>query len=158
MTRLLMILLIISALLGCSTASNDNVTGHTGDQPPQAVIQIANNSYETILGTYCWSSNNQSTCVDKAGPAELLHDVNPVTVEPGAEITFVMNYNPQPNQVYVEQFSDGEHMEVAIIDNTFHAPVQKGVYYYSYGVWWMDENKENVSNGDAFYNFVIEVK
>lgn len=43
--------------------------------------------------------------------------------------------------------------EVAVKDNTFQAPIQKGTYYYSYGVWWMDEKEANVAHGDAFYYF-----
>jgi len=38
------------------------------------------------------------------------------------------------------------------------APSKAGTYYYSYSVWWMDESQKNVSNGDASYAFVLEVK
>lgn len=49
-------------------------------------------------------------------------------------------------------------MEIEVNDQKFTAPDEKGIYYYSYGVWWMDEKEENVSNGDASYVFVLEVK
>jgi len=48
--------------------------------------------------------------------------------------------------------------EVLIEENSYIAPIRKGTYYYSYGVWWMDDKEENVSHGDAFYAFVLEVK
>lgn len=32
------------------------------------------------------------------------------------------------------------------------------VKVYDYGVWWMDEKEENLSKGDAFYAFVLEVE
>ena len=50
-----------------------------------------------------------------------------------------------------------KELEVVVKDNHFTAPTQKGVYYYSYGVWWMDGKEENLSHGDAFYAFVLEV-
>ncbi|WP_251513244.1 hypothetical protein [Oceanobacillus luteolus] len=70
----------------------------------------------------------------------------------------MMNYEPKPNEFHVLQVSESDEAEVSVKDNSFSAPLQNGIYYYSYGVWWMDEQEENVSNGDAFYNFVIEVE
>ncbi|WP_410895114.1 hypothetical protein [Neobacillus sp. 204] len=61
-------------------------------------------------------------------------------------------------QIHVVQISNNKVSEVEVKDNYFSAPTQKGVYYYSYGVWWMDENEKNLSHSDAFYAFVLEVK
>ncbi|WP_238162405.1 hypothetical protein [Cohnella sp. AR92] len=69
----------------------------------------------------------------------------------------MMDYDPLPNQVHVTMSKDGRPTEVEVENNTIKAPAAEGTYYYSYGVWWMDENRENVSNGDAFYSFVIKV-
>ncbi|RUT35832.1 GNAT family N-acetyltransferase [Paenibacillus zeisoli] len=104
------------------------------------------------------SSENQSTCVDSIGPVELLKNEKPIAVAPGAVIKFVMNYEPLPNKSSVEQFTkDQQITQVAVNNDAFQAPIQKGTYYYSFGVWWMDEKKTNVAHGDAFYNFVLEV-
>lgn len=105
--------------------------------------------YETKLGTYCWDSKNQSRCVDTIGPVELLKGENPVTVQPGEVITFVMNYEPQPNKHHVNQIYEDISEKVEVKENSFHAPTQKGTYFYSYGVWWMDEHVENLSHGDS---------
>lgn len=96
--------------------------------------------------------------MDTSGPTELLKGESPIFVHPGAAITFIMDYDPHPNQLHVEQFTADQHSEVQVTDNTLQAPVQKGIYYYSYGVWWMDEKEANVAHGDAFYSIVIEVK
>ncbi|MEH7442563.1 hypothetical protein V7201_09585 [Bacillus sp. JJ1122] len=126
--------------------------------PPKAFIEVANERYETILGTYCWSSAGQAKCVDKTGPVELLEGSEPIEVNPGESITLIMEYEPKPNKIHVLHISNNEETEVKVSNNHFSAPTQKGTYYYSYGARWMDEKKENVSNGDASYVFAIEVK
>lgn len=135
-------------LLGCSKGVLSE------DKPPETFVEVENERYETILGTYCWGT----TCVDTVGPIEMLEDKEPITVKPGATIAFVMDFEPKPNVVHVSQFTESEQVEVAVEDNHFSAPTAKGVYYYSYGVWWMDEEEENLSHGDAFYAFALEVK
>ncbi len=138
-------------LLGCSKG----VT--LEEKPPNALLKINNETYETTLGTYCWNGEGVSTCVDTAGPVELLEGKQPIKVKPGENITFVMDYNPKPNEFYVLQIHDNEEHAIEVKDNSFSAPAQKGVYYYSYGVWWMDEKVEHLSHGDAFYAFALEV-
>ncbi len=130
-------------LTGCGKGTTEEFTGN---QPPNAEIQIGDEVYETKLGTYCWSSR----CVDSIGPVEFLKNEKPITVPPGAVIKFVMDYEPLPNKSFVEQITEDKKItEVAVNDSTFQAPIQKGTYYYSYGVWWMDEKEANVAHGDA---------
>ncbi|MEH7236804.1 hypothetical protein [Bacillus sp. JJ1562] len=142
---------ILITLAGCG---GNNSSKLTGSKPPETNIQIGNETYPTVLGTYCWSS----TCVDTAGPEALLEGKEPIVVHPGEEITLVMDYEPMPNEVHVAYYTGDNETEVKVENHRFTAPEEKGVYYYSYGVWWMDEKEENVSNGDAFYAFALEVK
>jgi hypothetical protein len=137
-------------LLGCTTKNNEM----TGGRPPKAMLHIGNIEYETKLGTYCW----KATCVDTVGPVELLKDQKPIKVNTKDEITFVMDYQPKPNEFHLEQSNGGIQTEVELKDDRFTAPAQKGTYYYSYGVWWMDDKVAHLSHGDAFYAFVLEVK
>lgn len=152
MSKLVGILLIGCLLIGCS--NNEPLSG---SEPPEARIQIGDTSYETVLGTYCWDGIGESTCVDTAGPKELLAGKEPIKVKSGDVITFIMDYEPKPNEFHVMQISDNGEQEIKVENNWFTAPKEKGIYYYSYGVWWMDEEQEHVSHGDAFYNFVLEV-
>ncbi|MGN4126051.1 hypothetical protein ACMGD3_13730 [Lysinibacillus sphaericus] len=70
----------------------------------------------------------------------------------------MMDYEPQSREIHLSEYSENKILvDIAVKDNHFTAPIQKGIYYYSYGVWWMKEKVENVSNGDAFYAFVLEV-
>ncbi|PLR76304.1 hypothetical protein CU633_16555 [Bacillus sp. V3-13] len=138
-------------LAGCS---ND---GMVGDKPPKAMIEIGTETYETTLGSYCWNGKGKSICVDTAGPIELLKGKQPINVTAGEEVKFVMNYKPQPTEVHVTQIHENEETEVIVKDNRFPAPAEKGIYYYAYSVWWMDEKEAYLSHGDAFYAFVLQV-
>jgi hypothetical protein len=150
--RLLILVIFIGLILiGCSNE------GLSGGKPPKAFVEIDNERFETTLGTYCWQGGGKGTCIDTAGPIELLEGKKPIQVKPGENLTFVMDYEPKPNEFHVVQMSENKETEVVVKDNHFTAPTQKGVYYYSYGVWWMDEKEENLSHGDAFYAFVLEV-
>lgn len=140
-----LVFLVGFALIGCSSHEMK------GNKPPKAEIQVASNSYGTILGTYCWKTE----CVDTVGPEEILQGQEPIKVKPGENITFVMNYEPKPNKFHVLQIGENKEVGINVKDNRFEAPMQAGIYYYSYGVWWTDDKRENVSRGDAFYNFVI---
>jgi hypothetical protein len=144
---------ILFALTSCSTSGK-----LSGSKPPETFIKIGTETYATTLGTYCWSSTFQSVCVDTAGPVELLEGKKPIEVAPGEEITFVMDYEPQPNEIHVSYFKEDVETEVEVKNHRFTAPEEKGVYYYAYSVWWLDEKEEHVSKGDAFYAFALEVK
>lgn len=143
-------------LIGCS--NNDLNNKLSGEKPPKTLIEIENETYETELGSYCWGEFQKDICVDKDGPVELLKGKVPIKVKPGEKISFLMNYEPQPNKINVIQIKEKKESNVVVKDNQIKAPVEKGVYYYSYGVWWMNEKELNVSHGDALYAFVLEVK
>ena len=144
---LILFVLINFTLTGCST------DGISGEKPPKVNITVGNENFETKLGTYCWTSG----CVDTIGPVELLEGKSPIQVNAGEKISFLMEYEPKPNAFHLIQIRESNESEVLIEKNSFFAPTQKGVYTYSYGVWWIDDKKENVSHGDAFYAFVLEV-
>lgn len=145
---LLIFVIIGLTLAGCSTEKL------SGANPPKVYIKIGNEKYETKLGTYCW----KGTCIDTFGPVEMLKGKEPISVKPGEMITFIMDYEPKPNEIHVTQTQNEIETIVPINENRVTAPLVEGVYYYSYGVWWMDEEEKNLSHGDAFYAFVIEVK
>ena len=158
--------LFIALILGACGVSNDKRadTILSGDKPPNVVVKINGEKYETVLGTYCWeisSTGDKKTgeCVDTAGPVDLLKDKEPIIITAGEEVTLNMDYTPKPNEMHLSQVkSDNDEMEIEVKDNQFIAPNEKGIYFYSYGVWWMDEEDKDLSHGDAFYAFSLEVK
>jgi hypothetical protein len=147
------ILFFILILTGCST-----INGLKGKKPPKTIVQVENQTYDTKLGTYCWQSKGQGECVDTAGPVELLDGKKPIEVKPGDPVKIKMNYNPKPNEIHLTQINNNKESEILLVKNQFTAPINKGVYYYSYGVWWMDKKDEHTSHGDASYVFALEVK
>lgn len=150
MKRLLYLVVILGGLFltGCSNAEIP------GSEPPEVFVKIGNEKFETKLGSYCW----KGTCADTAGPIELLKEKEPVSVKPGERISFVMEYEPIPNEIHLDEFRNNGEKEIELNENTFTAPTTAGTYYYAYQTWWMNEKEANVSNGDAFYAFAIEVK
>lgn len=144
----ILVVLLVLIIGGCSKE------GMSGEKPPEVYIVIDDEKFETKLGTYCWTGG----CADTVGPEELLKEKEPIEVIPGEKITLIMDYEPKPSEFYLNQINRNIESEVFIEENGFTAPIQKGIYYYSYGVWWMDEKKDNLSHGDAFYAFALEVK
>ncbi|WP_254052828.1 hypothetical protein [Bacillus sp. V59.32b] len=148
-TRLVGVLVFVFFLLmGCSDDAM------TGEKPPKGMIVIGDESYQTEPGSYCW----KGTCADTAGSVELLKGKVPIEVKPNEEVRFVIDYEPKPNKFHLIQTSGGKQTEIAVTENRFVVPKEKGIYYYDYGVWWMDDEEEHLSHGDAFYAFVLEVE
>lgn len=146
-TVVVVILLSVFIFSGCNN-------GLSGSKPPVVSIKIDNKEYDTKLGTYCWNGN----CVDTVGPVELLNDKAPVQVHAGEQITLNMEYTPKPNEIYLSQINNDSEMEIKLNHSQFIVPDKKGTYFYVYSVRWLDEEDENLSHGDAFYAFVLEVK
>ena len=147
---LLLVLFLGIGLTGCSSEAKSML----GEKPPKTVVEIGNDTHATVLGSYCW----KAMCADTVGPHKLLGGKDPIKVNPGEKITIVMDYNPQPNEVYVGKMdNENDDTEVKFENNRFTAPTEKGVYYYIYSVSWMDEKEANLSHGHAYYAFVIEV-
>jgi hypothetical protein len=146
------VIMILFTLMGCS---NEKVSVPKADsgKPPTVFVKIGDETHKTTLGTYCW----KATCVDTLGPRELLKGKKPINVKPGETISLVMDYKPKPTEFHVVQMNENKQIGVMVIDNQFTAPAQKGTYYYSYGVQWMDKKKPHVSNDDAEYAFALEV-
>ncbi len=151
------IILIAATITGCSK-DEGSTSEMTGSKPPTAMIKIGEETFSTKLGSYCWTVRNKSTCVDKAGPVELLKNEKPIQVNAAEEVTFEMDYEPKPNEFHVIQINEGKETEVIVNDHHFTTPTNKGIYFYSYAVWWMDEKEVHVSNGDASYVFALEVR
>lgn len=141
-------------LVACSISNN----GMDGDGPPNAEIKVGVHSFETTLGSYCWEGDGSGKCVDKVGPKELLKGKTPIKVKPGEKITLTVKYEPKPNEFHVLQISKNGQKEIKVDNNNFTAPMKKGTFYYSYGVWWIDDKIDHVSHGSASYAFVIKVE
>ena len=145
MKKFLFILLVLLGftIMGCSKEEL------SGESPPIVYIKIGDEKFETKLGTYCWTRG----CVDM-----VITENEPIRVKSGEKITLIMDYEPKPNEFYLSQVIGNNKSEIFVKENVFSAPTEKGIYNYTYGVWWMDEEEENKSHGDAFYEFALDVE
>ena len=149
MRKLLFFALFIGVLLsGC------NQETVFSSKPPNMYIEVDGEQYETKLGTYCWTKG----CVDTVGPQELLQGKEPIQVTASEKITLQLQGDLKNTEFHLALASGEAYKEVPLEEYTFLAPIEPGMYYYSAGVWWKDPKEENVSKGDAFYAFVIEVQ
>lgn len=146
-TVVVVILLSVCIFSGCNNELS-------GSKPPSVSIKTNNKQHDTQLGTYCWNGG----CVDTVGPVELLKEKEPIQVKTGEQITLNMDYTPKPNEIHLSQLENDGEVEIEVNHNQFIAPDEKGIYFYAYSVWWIDEEDENLSHGDAFYAFALEVK
>lgn len=149
MAKWLISISLMILLLGC--VDKPDAKPH-GANPPDVTVQVGDRTFATKLGTYCWGR-----CVDMVGAAQLLEGREPIRVNPNQEVSLTMAYEPKPNQFHLMQESGSGQTEIPLSGNTFKAPALPGLYYYTYSVWWMDEHRANVSNGDASYVFALEV-
>lgn len=88
----------------------------------------------------------------------MLKTEQPIKVKANESLSLVIKYKRQPNEKHMAQIQNSHEVEIPLKKNKLKAPSESGTYYYSYSVWWMDESQKNVSNGDASYAFVLEVK
>lgn len=152
MKKWLVLAFVMLNLVGC--LDNNAVVG---EKPPKVLIEVGNELYETKLGEYCWGNNKATTCVDIAGPVELLKDKKPIDVQPGEKVTIVMDYEPKPNEMHVTQFNENIETDIILSNNQFTVPEENGIYYYAYNAGWTDEKDATVSKGNVLYAFVLEV-
>ena len=141
---------ILFILAGCNA-----VTGTVDPEkmnPPDVVVKINGDTYETVRGSFCWSNNRQGVCEEYAGSVELLADKEPIVAAPGEEVTIDIPNGVVPYEYSVD-FSltnQYENHVILAVDHKFTAPKEEGLYYFSYFARW--KNK-----GNAFYAFLIEV-
>ncbi|MED4053480.1 hypothetical protein P4654_04930 [Niallia taxi] len=143
----LLLLSFFLLLTGCSNLL-------VGDKPPPFYIVMDGVQHETKLGSYCWKNG---ICSDVSGVLDLLENEPPISVKPNEPIQFKLELKPS-----VVSFAQVEHnnkqLEVPITNNEIKAPADKGIYYYAYSCWWMDEKEKDTSLGDAYYAFAIKVE
>src|SRR5690625_2754896 len=128
-------------LFGCSYGKVEQSPVLSGSQPPEVKLKIGNNTYDTVLGSYCWpSADDSSTCVDTGGTIELLGEDDIVEVKKGETIEIMLDYKPLPNKVHMSQMEAKLRNEKAIEFNNSRiiAPDEQGTYFYTFSVWWMN--------------------
>ncbi len=100
--------------------------------------------YDKKLGTCCWKGLMSHKCVDTAGSIELLEGEKPIVVQSNEKIEIRVKSNLNPDEYSLTVINEEAEKSVKIKKYLFSAPKEKGIYYYAYSVWWMDENRQNI--------------
>jgi hypothetical protein len=127
--------------------------GELGETPPQPLIKAGEKALTVYQSSYCWST----VCADYVDPEDMLKDKPMEQVESGAPISFVFKNVKQPTEINVTRSQNGTFTQEALIGNSFTAPKEKGIYYYSLSAYWLKDKEKRISEGDSSYVFVIEV-
>lgn len=144
---------LLFILAGC--AGTTGAVDTERKTPPDVVVIVNGNTYETVRGSFCWKNKNQTGCEDHSGSIELLADEEPIIVAPGEEIIINISDGLEPDEYSVDfSLTDQyENFVVLAVDNKFSAPTEEGLYYFSYFAKW----EKKAYDGDAYYAFLIEV-
>lgn len=165
MKNVLLTIGILLFLVACSTQSPEKLKEPTtkliAETPPEVSITIDEETYDTLLGSYCWEKANEKTnettieCVDKAPPEVLLADEKPINVAANADGELDIDSPTPPTNVEVTAFLTGEEIDVNISDQKISFPSEQGIYYY---VAWLIWEKNDEVLSEASYVFALEVQ
>ncbi|MBU9720056.1 MULTISPECIES: hypothetical protein [Bacillaceae] len=140
--------------------NNESVNMPT-ELPPSAFVEIQGLEYEMVLGGYSWVYNNQATSTTQGKSIyEKLEEngFEPILVSPGEEISFKLNYQPEPDTFSIFKYTENntdrtyEHIEKL----KFTLPEEDGTYYYHFEASWLDE-ESGFTSSSASYFFSVEV-
>lgn len=136
-------MLFVLVLFGLFTSVNS--------RPPQPIVTVEEKQIPVKQGSYCWETWLRGTCVDMISPSDMVSNVQPVVVAPGAEVSITFKQEPNKNTLGVNLWKEEAPVDVALTENkTFQVPQEKGVYIYSCFAYW--------DQGSSSYVFVVEVK
>ncbi|WP_139993586.1 hypothetical protein [Kurthia sp. Dielmo] len=120
---------------------------------PSLSVRADNKIVEVTQGTYCWSSLISSECVDKIAPTQMVKEgiITPTVVKPGAVLSYQFSKKPVGDSESI-LFEDeaGHSIDVKRENQTFKAPIKKGLYMYTISARW--------DKGDVSYAIAIDVK
>jgi len=127
-----------------------------GKSPPMPKITVAGQSLIVLLSTHCWNTDSGGYCKDYIGAEEMLKDKPVERVKPGAKIRFAFDSKP-PTEIGVSRARNRSTVDVEMKGNSFAAPKEPGVYYYTLGANWLSDKEKRISEGDAYFVFAVEV-
>lgn len=142
MKRIILMILIGLLLTGCSTKL---------PMPPTPALTVDGKNVPVVQGSYCWAKYGRGLCVDTVSPPELVKQLEPVPVVPGARLTIDFKYKPKTGSLLVHKWVDGQPVSQELEQgNVIVLPKQKGKHVYDFSAEWKE--------GSASYAFIIEVK
>ena len=124
----------------------------TPPTPPAMQVTVQGSYAPVKLGGYCWLDEGRTHCVDRAGPAQLLAEVDPAQAKPGAPVELRFAWAPRPGSIKLLRHLAPEQQEpVPLSPNlTFTLPQESGLYIYHAEAAW--------EQGSGTYAFKVLVR
>lgn len=142
MKRIILMTLIGLLLTGCSTKL---------PTPPTPALTVDGKNVPVVRGSYSWYKYGRGINVDTVSPPELVKQLEPVPVAPGARLTIDFTYKPRTGSLLVNKWVGGQPVSQDLEQgNVIVLPKQKGKYVYDFFAEWKE--------GSASYAFIVEVK
>lgn len=123
------------------------------DSPPLPRVTFGTTQIQVTQSSYCWGKLG---CADYANGRTLAQGKAPTVVAPEAVIKISFDYKPAPDELVLQQLNEDTTVRVPLRDGSFHAPKEKGVFYYAVTAVW-STGDGNYSKGDTSAVFAIEV-
>lgn len=123
------ILIGVLALAGCSDTDETSDEGNVNNEseqigndvspeearpePPELSIQVGEESFNSILGTYSWSVENEDSTfdgieVDSVAPPELVSTMDPLQVT--ADTTITLDFEEEPDRYTVRIWDEDNNI------------------------------------------------
>jgi len=124
-----------------------------GTTQPRPELTIDENKISLVDASHCWYNG----CADSAPAIQLVKNLTPVEVEPGAQININYNYEPNPTLKFYYLWDENQNRSYENIENNIiTVPNNKGKYVYLLkGVWQLTPGTTLAESGHAF---IIDVK
>ncbi|KGR77471.1 hypothetical protein [Ureibacillus sinduriensis] len=160
MNKILYSLFLLFMVAGCSSVQQTESSSQASSYhflPPTVHFKVADTTYSTEQGSYCWRDGNSAECLSLSSPAEIVEYKEPIEVSANKSITLLPERQPAQQTLNMTNTEDNISEEIEINkDNRFKTPKTKGVYVIEYYAVWEKDDKG--TSGDSSYVFKIEVK
>jgi hypothetical protein len=124
-------------------------------KPPMPTVTANNASLKVYRGSYRWVKASKKVFADYGSTAEILKDKPSDRVRPEEKLTFHFAALPPTEIRVIRLLAADTMMEETIVDSSFFASKEPGVYVYTLNASWQDQSSLKVST--ASYLLSIEV-
>lgn len=118
--------------------------------PPSLSVKADGEALDVYQGSYCWQAFGKGECADTGGPADVIGEDKPRTVEAGSEAVLSFWGDPETLNMSLEGSRETVVLTLENGKATVDLPDEPGVYLYSVSGHW--------EQGDTGYFFQVKVE
>ncbi|MBU9711942.1 hypothetical protein [Evansella tamaricis] len=169
-------------LLGCSTENYQQIGNtefkefyesqthvefkggeHKVVYPPEIGIEVSGVKYKLFIGDVSWFYDGEETFYyyTMSGAFQYpwlfeAYGIKPIEVSAGTELTFLYEYKPEKYRYILWEHKDSSNIK-ELVELSLIVPEERGTYYYSLQVHWLNEIPDQLSINHVNYYFSLEV-